>query len=144
MKRKGIYLLSLVTLFSIVNAKQLNETNNVLKAEENNIVEVCKGTNGLMKEDDWKNVKSYSLTGANEGTVKFAIVETKFFFRFEVMDETNFSGKDKIDFEITTNGKHQGQQGNFDPWLTGLGAMDFGNNIQTDLSYNATLKSYIV
>ncbi|MDY2888727.1 MAG: PT domain-containing protein [Candidatus Caccosoma sp.] len=143
MKRKGIYLLSLVTLFSIVNAKQLNETNNVLKAEENNIVEVCKGTNGLMKEDDWTNVKSYSLTGANEGVVKFAIVETKFFFRFEVKDETNFSGKDKIDFEITTNGKHQGQQGNFDPWLTGLGAMDFGNNIQTDLLYNATLKSYI-
>lgn len=65
MKKKGIYLLSLVTLFSIVNAKQLNETNNVLKAEENNIVEVCKGTNGLMKEDDWTNVKSYSLTGAN-------------------------------------------------------------------------------
>ena len=42
MKKKGIYLLSLVTLFSIVNAKQLNETNNVLKAEENNIVEIVK------------------------------------------------------------------------------------------------------
>ena len=143
MKKKGIYLLSLVTLFSIVSTRELNEANNVLRAEESNIVEIQTGTNGLMQGNDWASVKSYSLTGANEGSVKFAIVGTSFFFRLEVKDETNFSGKDKIDFEITTNGKHQGQQGNFDPWLTGLGAMDFGNNIQTDLSYNTTSKSYI-
>ena len=58
-----------------------------------------------------------------------------------VEDSTNFNGKDRIAYKITTNGVSQDVQGNYDPWLTG--SKGFGENIQTELAYNAELGAYV-
>ncbi|MDY2879721.1 MAG: hypothetical protein SOT34_02100 [Candidatus Borkfalkiaceae bacterium] len=98
---------------------------------------------GTLTDAEWEAMESYAMSGANEGSIRFATNGTNFFFRMTVKDSTNFSGKDKIAFTFTTNGKSHGQQGNFAPWLTGLGDTSFGNSIQTELRYDATYGGYI-
>lgn len=101
------------------------------------------GTNHLMRlASDWAAVPAHPVTGVNAGTLKVATIGTRLFFRLDVPDATPYPNADKISYELTYAGKHHGQQGNFAPWLTGLGTMDFGENVQTELSYDAAGASY--
>lgn len=111
--------------------------------DETPVIPEAKGTNHLMELDsDWDGVASYPLSGPNDGTLRLATIGTRLFFRLDVADATHYPGKDKISYELTYAGKHHGQQGNFDPWLTNLGTMDFGTAVQTKLGYVEESSAY--
>ncbi|MBO4540525.1 MAG: hypothetical protein J5736_00920, partial [Bacilli bacterium] len=57
---------------------------------------------------------------------------------------THFPGRERIAFEMTLGSKHEGLHGNLESWLTGLGAMDFGNPKQVAMTYDDTNKAYDV
>ena len=108
-----------------------------------NVINAVTGdaSTGFVTEEEWAAQEAYAFTGANKGSVKLATVGTNLFFRMVVEDATNFNGKDRIAYTITTNGVSQNIQGNYDPWLTG--EQGFGDNIQTELAYNADLGAYV-
>ena len=107
------------------------------------INEVARDAEGNSDPSAWGSIETYAMNGPNGGTVAFASVDTRLYFRMVMPDTTHYSGKDKIDFKFKVGDKIQGQQGNFDPWLTTNERMDYGNAVQTLLSYDAEAKQYI-
>lgn len=142
--KKKILLVAIPSLFALVAVGGIKEAVGAYAegTTPTYVVLASEGTEGLMAAANWTGVETYAMTGTGEGTVSFATVGTKLIFKMNVVDTTKLTGKDKIDYTFTVGTKTQGQQGNFDPWLTALGAMDYGNNIQTDLSYDDATTSY--
>lgn len=108
------------------------------------VIAAVTGDGGFVSESEWAAAYAHLLTGTDtcSGTVKLATVGTNLFFRMVVKDTTKFTGKDRIAYKITIGEKSQDLQGNYDPWLTG--SYTFGENIQTDFSYDETSTSYVV
>ncbi|MDY5441701.1 MAG: hypothetical protein SPG64_05785 [Candidatus Enteromonas sp.] len=145
MKKNKLHLLALPALFALSSgalACLVKDTTQV-KADNSFIVTSLTTSNGLMSASDWAGLETYAMDGPNGGSVAFASIGTNFFFRMEISDTTPNKNKEKIDFTFAVDGKSQGQQGNFDPWLTGYGAMDFGDNVQTELSYDEDAQKFV-
>ncbi|MGN1262299.1 MAG: hypothetical protein ACI4UT_04505 [Candidatus Enteromonas sp.] len=106
------------------------------------IQEIARDGEGNSDPSAWGGVETYAMSGPNGGTVAFASVDTRLFFRMVMPDTTHFSGKDKIDYKIRTNGKVHGQQGNFDPWLTVNENLAYGQPTQMLMSYDAEAQQY--
>lgn len=97
---------------------------------------------GLTIASSWEGVETYPMDGPNGGTVAFALIESKLFFKMSMPDATRFPGKDKIDYLFRVGSNVQGQQGNFDPWLTANVAMSYGQPVQVEMGYNEASASY--
>lgn len=113
-------------------------------ANEKVIAAMTGNDKGYVSETEWATAYAHQLTGTDtcSGTVKLATVGTNLFFRMVVKDTTKFTGKDRLAFKITVGEKSQDLQGNYAPWLTGTKA--FGENIQTEISYDEASTSYVV
>ena len=111
--------------------------------ESTYIIPAIRPDRTVMAASDWTGVETYSMVGVNGGTVAFATSGTCFFFRMEMPDTTPIKDKEKIDFKFVVDGKTHGEQGNFAPWLTADGAMDFGGHAQMEMSYDETNQKYV-
>ena len=139
--KKNLMALALTAAMGVCLAGGVASWTSSSADEAANVINAVTGANGFVTEDEWAAQQAYAFTGANVGSVKLATVGTNLFFRMVVEDATKFTGKDRIAYNISTNGVTQNIQGNFDPWLTG--EMGFGNNVQTELGYDETLGAYV-
>lgn len=101
-----------------------------------------KDAEGNTSDASWEGIEKLAMEGPNEGTIQFCSVDTRFYFLMQIADSTGITDKDKIDFKIKIGGKSQCQQGNFVPWLTGDGPMDFGQSRQLKMGYDAGTSTY--
>ena len=139
--KKNLMALALTAAMGICLAGGVANWNSASADESANVINAVTGANGFVTEDEWAAQEAYAITGANVGSVKLATVGTNLFFRMVVEDATKFTNKDRIAYNISTNGVTQNIQGNFDPWLTG--DWGFGSNVQTELAYHENLGAYV-
>ncbi|MGM9814182.1 MAG: hypothetical protein ACI32C_04760 [Candidatus Enteromonas sp.] len=97
---------------------------------------------GNTSDASWEGIEKLAMEGANEGTIQFCSIDTRFYFRMQIVDDTYVKNTDKLDFKIKIGGKTHGQQGNFDPWLTADGPMDFGQVRQLIMDYDVATTTY--
>ena len=135
MKRKVLFLAVASLLALPLLALNHSRESSVVKADDKLLVKEVAGQSGLTTSSDWTSLEQHALTGEDNGYLQFAAIGSNFFLKFHIVDDTNVAGKEKIDFQFTVDGKHEGRQGNFEKWFAPLGANDFGEFVQIEESY---------
>lgn len=144
--KKTIAIITLSLIFGVFGLMGFTFTANETFAEETCVIaeSTVSKEGAFLSDEEWSQMESYALTGANEGTIRFAYNGQNFFFHTEVKDSTMIKNVDKIAFSFTIGEKSHGQQGNFDYWLVALGDTSYGTPVQTEFSYNEAFGGYFV